>query len=45
MSVCVADLIFSSVFSTGKWTNSTDKGSSEWAIGPGGEASADRSKY
>ena len=45
MSVCVVDLIFSSVFSTGMWTNSTDKGSRERAIGPGGEASAGRSIY
>ncbi len=45
MSVCVVDLIFSSVFSTVGWTNSTDKGSRERAIGLGGEASAGRSKY
>ena len=45
MSVCVADLIFSSFFSTGTWTYSTDKGGRERAIGPGGEASAGRSKY
>jgi len=44
-SVCVAELIFCSVFSTGIWTYSTDEGSIGWAIGPGGKASAGRSKY
>ena len=45
MSVCVADLIFSSGLSTGIWIYSIDKGSTERAIGPCGEASAGRSKY
>ena len=45
MSVCVVDLIFSSVFSTEIWTYSTDEGSHGRAIGPGGGSSAGRSKY
>ncbi len=48
MYVCMcswSDLIFSFVFSTGRWRYSTDKGSTGRAIGPGGEASAGRSKY
>ena len=45
MSVCVPDVIFSSVLSTVLWTCSSDEGSRERAIGPGGEASAGRSEY
>ncbi len=39
-SIFYIDLIFSSGLSTGIWIYSTDKGSRERAIGPGGEASA-----